>query len=123
MAEESFTERTEQATPRRRLEARRKGQVAKSREIPAAAILLIGFSVLYLLSTHFYNCFSRLTINFLQKIEDFQLTPANLLHLQKYIWGVTLLHYGSYFFGHFSHRNYQQLRASGAYFLLGPNPA
>lgn len=87
MAEESFTERTEQATPRRRLEARRKGQVAKSREIPAAAILLIGFSVLYLLSTHFYNCFSRLTINFLQKIEDFQLTPANLLHLQKYIWG------------------------------------
>lgn len=87
MAEESFAERTEQATPRRRLEARRKGQVAKSREIPAAAILLMGFSVLYLLSAHFYNSLARLMINFLQQIKDFQLTPANLLHLQKYIWG------------------------------------
>lgn len=91
MAEESFNERTEQATPRRRLEARRKGQVAKSREIPAAAILLLGFSIIYLLSTHFYHCFSRLMINFLHQIKDLQITPTNLLHLQKYIWGELFL--------------------------------
>ncbi|MGB9697785.1 MAG: flagellar biosynthesis protein FlhB [Thermodesulfobacteriota bacterium] len=86
MAEESFAERTEQATPRRRREARRKGQVAKSREIPAAAILLLGSSILYLLSSHFYNCFSKLMVNFLHQIKDLELTPANLLSLQKYIF-------------------------------------
>lgn len=97
MAEEPFNERTEQATPRRRLEARRKGQVAKSREIPAAAILLLGFSMLYLLSAHFYNCFSRLMTNFLQQLKDLHLTPANLLYLQKYIWGELLLIMGPIF--------------------------
>ncbi len=97
MPEESFMEKTEQATPRRRQEARRKGQVAKSREIPMAAILLSGFSVLYLLSTHFYNCFSRLLIYFLQEVKDFQLTPANLLHLQKYILGELFLIMGPIF--------------------------
>ncbi len=36
-------ERTEEATPRRREEARRKGQVARSQELSSAAVLLAGF--------------------------------------------------------------------------------
>ena len=48
MAEESFAERTEQATPRRREEARRKGQIARSREIPSVMVLMVGVSVLFL---------------------------------------------------------------------------
>jgi flagellar biosynthetic protein FlhB len=42
MAEESFQEKTEQATPRRREEARRKGQVAHSNELTSVAILAVG---------------------------------------------------------------------------------
>ncbi|HPC02711.1 MAG TPA: flagellar biosynthesis protein FlhB [Syntrophales bacterium] len=40
-------ERTEQATPKRKEEARRKGQTAKSREIPSVAVLGISLILLY----------------------------------------------------------------------------
>lgn len=42
--------RTESATPKRRSEERDKGNVPKSREVPAVAVLLGGFSVLYFTS-------------------------------------------------------------------------
>lgn len=45
MAEQAGN-RTEQATARRKEEARRKGQVALSREVPAAATLLAGAAIL-----------------------------------------------------------------------------
>ncbi|MEW5945342.1 MAG: flagellar biosynthesis protein FlhB [bacterium] len=41
-------ERTEPATPRRRQEARRKGQVGRSAEVGSALVLLFGFGVLLL---------------------------------------------------------------------------
>lgn len=43
-------ERTEPATPRRRQEVRRKGQVARSAEVSTALILLAGFALLYALA-------------------------------------------------------------------------
>ena len=46
MPEERFQDKTEPATPKRRQEARRKGQVAKSRELASISVLTIG--VLYL---------------------------------------------------------------------------
>ena len=46
MPGESFQDKTEPATPKRREEARKKGQVAKSREISSVAVLIAG--VLYL---------------------------------------------------------------------------
>ena len=49
MAEESFQERTERATPRRREKARERGQVARSPEVNAAAMLCFGCTTLYLL--------------------------------------------------------------------------
>lgn len=42
MAEHDFQERTEQATPKRREESRRRGQVARSRELGIAAVLMAG---------------------------------------------------------------------------------
>ncbi|GGK13639.1 flagellar biosynthetic protein FlhB [Caldalkalibacillus thermarum] len=44
---EDAQEKTEKATPRKREEVRRKGQVAKSSEVPTALILLFVFIVLY----------------------------------------------------------------------------
>jgi len=49
MPERDFQERTEQATPRRRRRARREGQVARSLELNAAAIICLGFLSLYVL--------------------------------------------------------------------------
>ncbi len=54
MAEESFQERSEQATPKRREDARRKGQVARSREIPAVSVMLTGLLLFYLLGGYIY---------------------------------------------------------------------
>jgi flagellar biosynthesis protein FlhB len=47
-------EKTEKATPRKRQEVREKGQVAKSADVNAAAVLLAGFFVL-LVSGHMYQ--------------------------------------------------------------------
>ncbi len=55
MPEESFQERTEQATPKKRQEAREKGQVAKSRELSSVAVLLTGVFTLFWGSTYFYH--------------------------------------------------------------------
>jgi flagellar biosynthetic protein FlhB len=55
MAEGELQEKTEQATPRKRSEARKKGKVGKSREIPSVAVLLAGLSTLYLFGAYIYN--------------------------------------------------------------------
>ncbi len=47
MPEESVQEKTEQATPRRRQDARKKGKVARSMELNSFGILFIGIIVLF----------------------------------------------------------------------------
>jgi flagellar biosynthetic protein FlhB len=49
MAENDAQERTEQATPKRLEEARRKGQIPRSRDLSTAAVTLVGGAALYLL--------------------------------------------------------------------------
>ncbi|MBT8137867.1 MAG: flagellar biosynthesis protein FlhB [Gammaproteobacteria bacterium] len=49
MAEEQFQERTERATPKRIKDAREKGQVPRSRELNAAAIMVASSASLFLL--------------------------------------------------------------------------
>jgi flagellar biosynthetic protein FlhB len=49
MAEESFQERTEKATPRRREKAREEGRVARSQELNSAVLLCLGITAVYLL--------------------------------------------------------------------------
>jgi flagellar biosynthetic protein FlhB len=53
-------ERTEAPTPRRRSEARKKGQVAKSIEINSAAIILAAFWLLNITGPRFYDGLSSL---------------------------------------------------------------
>jgi flagellar biosynthesis protein FlhB len=50
MAEDSYQDRTEQPTPKRRSEAREKGRVARSRDLSAAVVLVTGLGVLVLAS-------------------------------------------------------------------------
>ncbi|MER3425161.1 MAG: endoflagellar biosynthesis protein, partial [Nitrospiraceae bacterium] len=48
MAEQTDN-RTERASAKRRAEARKKGQVAISRDVPMAAVVLAGIALLYVL--------------------------------------------------------------------------
>jgi flagellar biosynthetic protein FlhB len=60
MAERDFQERTEQATPKRREDSRRKGQVARSRELNIAAVLLGGAVILAAAKPHFGSAMENL---------------------------------------------------------------
>lgn len=53
MAEEQLQERTEQATPKRREDARKKGDVPRSRELTMTGVMLSGAASLLLLSGPF----------------------------------------------------------------------
>ncbi len=52
MPEKPFQDKTEPATPKRREEARKKGQAGKSREIPSVAVLASGIIFLYFTVRH-----------------------------------------------------------------------
>lgn len=87
MTEESFADRTEQATPRRREEARKKGQVAKSREIPSVVILVVGMSSIFFLGTYIYQKLSEEMVNLLKNIVKFNIgfNEIKTLHIE-IIW-------------------------------------
>ncbi len=78
MAEGSFSERTEQATPKKREEARKKGQTAKSREIPSVVILMAGMSVLFSLGTFMYHQLSILLTGLLKQMGSASLDWGSL---------------------------------------------
>ena len=55
MAEGPDQEKTEQPTPKKRDDARKKGQIAQSREIPSVAVLLGALSVFYFAGGWMFN--------------------------------------------------------------------
>jgi len=52
MPEKPFQDKTEPATPKRREEARKKGEVGKSREIPSVAVLAASLVFMYFAGAH-----------------------------------------------------------------------
>ena len=91
MAEESFSNRTEQATPKRREDARKKGQVPKSRELPSVMVLMAGISCLFFIGAFMVRQLSTLTIHLLKQTGTLSLQPDNLQSLGLEIIGSTLL--------------------------------
>ena len=81
MAEDSFAERTEQATAKRRADARKKGQVARSREIPTVMTLLTGLSVLFFWSSSMYQHLSLLMAKLFGQIGTLTLDPVSFQNL------------------------------------------
>ncbi len=67
MAEDSFQEKTEQATPKKREEARKKGQVAKSRELPSIAVLIGCLFCMSWGSMFFYHQLTRIMRYYLEQ--------------------------------------------------------
>jgi len=78
-------ERTEPATPKRRQEAREKGQVAKSRELPSAFLILGGVLILYFYGQYMQNFLSQTTREFLGHAGELSLTDTNLNYLGHYL--------------------------------------
>ena len=60
-------EKTEQPTPHKLSEARKKGQIAKSKEFTTVVLLVVSFTGLRVFSSHMYTQLERiLSISFLQ---------------------------------------------------------
>jgi flagellar biosynthetic protein FlhB len=81
MAENDAQERTEQATPKRLEEARRKGQIPRSRDLSAAAVTLTGGLALYVMGGQvggqLYQLMRRgLTLSREQALDPAQLLPT-----------------------------------------------
>jgi flagellar biosynthetic protein FlhB len=64
MAESTGQERTERATGKRRMEARKRGQVALSREVPSALILIAVLGVFYFAGSGVFDDLMRLFSRF-----------------------------------------------------------
>ncbi len=80
MAEEtSGQEKTEEPTARRLQDARKKGDVAKSMEVPSAAVLLIGLLTIYLLSSYMLENFLNLLRHYLTHLHTIDVIPGNMV--------------------------------------------
>lgn len=75
----STQERTEQATPRRIQEARRKGQVAKSTDLTGALLLLAMIALLYAIQDKFILDLRRYLTNYYSNVGSVDLTEKSLL--------------------------------------------
>jgi flagellar biosynthetic protein FlhB len=78
MAEEFSGEKSEKATPRRREEARKKGQVAKSREIPSVLVLMTGLLVLFLIGRQVTINLANFTSQMLGRAGTLSITPSSI---------------------------------------------
>ena len=78
MAEESFQERSEKATPRRRQEAREKGDVPKSTEVNAAVVLLIGLLSLRVFGGTMLNRLTGLMKSVFGQLSVMEITLENV---------------------------------------------
>ena len=84
MAEEtSGQEKTEAPTPRRLQEARRKGDVAKSMEVPSAAVLLAGLLTLYFASTYMLERIYYMLRHYLGNLHSIDVAPGSMAFLTK----------------------------------------
>jgi|GEM_PF-4276506 len=76
MAENSYQERTEKATLKRRQESRRKGRVAQSREIPSVMILITSLGVFFFAGGKIFRMLTAFTGGMFQQISASNLSDV-----------------------------------------------
>ena len=89
MAEAAAQEKTEKATPRRRQEARKKGQVAQSREISSVLILMTTMGVFYFAGLWIFFNLTGLFTGVYENIDTLTLNNA----VEAGIFSRTIFHY------------------------------
>lgn len=80
MASGNDQEKTERATPKRREDARKKGQVAQSKEIPSALILLSALGFFFFGGPWMFQELSGYTRQLLQNLGTLHLEDVSTLH-------------------------------------------
>ncbi len=78
MAEGSDQEKTESATPKKREESRRKGQVPKSKEVSSTVSFLFILVVLYFFAPYFLKRILMMMRGFLSEVTTIEITVSNL---------------------------------------------
>ena len=80
MPEKNDQDKTEPATPKRQEDARKKGQVAQSREIPSAMILLSSMSVLFFSGSWMFMSLTKFMRSIFRDIEPFKQLHGDYLY-------------------------------------------
>jgi flagellar biosynthetic protein FlhB len=94
MADQNFEEKTEKPTPKKRQDVRKKGEVAKSRELPSVTVLLSGILTLAVFAP-FMNGQMRVVME--RTLRDFPATDlgiADMINLANEICVIFLLMIG-----------------------------
>jgi flagellar biosynthesis protein FlhB len=71
--------RTEDPTEKKLREAREKGQVAKTAELPSSLVVIFGFLVLFFVGTWMWDTFARMTVFYLSNFSRFSITESSVL--------------------------------------------
>jgi flagellar biosynthetic protein FlhB len=72
--------RTEEPTEKKLREAREKGQVAKTQELPQSVVVIFGFLVIFFLGTWIYNSMAAMTKFYLSSFSKFAISERSLFH-------------------------------------------
>jgi flagellar biosynthetic protein FlhB len=75
--------RTEEPTEKKLREAREKGQVAKTPELPSALVVIFAFLVLFFIGSWIWDTIVRMTVYYLSNFSRFELTEKT--YLQEFI--------------------------------------
>jgi flagellar biosynthetic protein FlhB len=78
MPDRNYQDKTEPATPKRREEARKKGQIAQSREISSVLVLLSGLGVFFFSGLHIFQGLSNLMRGVFQNIATLRLQEGSM---------------------------------------------
>lgn len=71
--------RTEEPTEKKLREARERGQVAKTHELPQSIVVIFGFLVIFFLGSWIYHNFARLTTHYLGSFSRAEMTERSIL--------------------------------------------
>jgi flagellar biosynthetic protein FlhB len=84
-------EKTEEPTPKRREDARKKGQVARSQDLNTAVLLLAGMGLLYFFGARMRDTMAGLMIWAFTHIHDVDFSPAGISQLFLFLNKETLV--------------------------------
>ena len=87
MPEGKDQDKTEPATPKRLEDARNKGQVAQSREIPSTLVLLAGVLVIYFFGSNIGHNLQAIIGGLLSNIGAYELTNTRVYNLMRDVLG------------------------------------
>lgn len=83
MADESFEDKTEQATPKKREDARKKGETAKSKELPSVAVLMASLMTFVMFGTYMFDRIQMLMITTFRFPMGHELPLADFMALSR----------------------------------------